>query len=114
MEITGKVIKILPLQTGTGRNGTWKKQDFVIETPGQIPRKICFSLWGDKIDQFNLIEGDETEVSFDLESREYNSKWYTDAKAWKIVKKSAGATIPSGEEPPPEYYPSGSDDGMPF
>ncbi|MCX6277195.1 MAG: DUF3127 domain-containing protein [Bacteroidetes bacterium] len=114
MEITGKVIKILPLQTGTGRNGTWKKQDFIIETPGQIPRKICFSLWGDKIDQFNLIEGDETEVSFDLESREYNSKWYTDAKAWKIVKKSAGTGIPSGEEPPPEYYPSPSDDGMPF
>jgi len=114
MEITGKVIKILPLQTGTGRNGTWKKQDFIIETPGQIQRKICFSLWGDKIDQFNLIEGEEAEVSFDLESREYNSKWYTDAKAWKIVKKNAPTSIPSGEEPPPEYYQSAPDDGMPF
>ena len=114
MEITGKIIKILPLQTGTGKNGTWKKQDFVIETSAQIARKVCFSLWGDKIDQFNLQEGEDAEVSFDLESREYNNRWYTEAKAWKIVKK--GANLP--KPPEEEYFPANEemlpDDGLPF
>ena len=86
MEITGKVIKLLPLQTGTGKNGTWKKQEFILETSAQIPKKICFSLWGDKIDQFNVREGEDYEVMFDLESREFNGRWYTDVRAWKIDK----------------------------
>jgi hypothetical protein len=114
MEITGKVIKILPLVTGTSKNGTWKKQEFILETAAQIPRKICFSLWGDKIDQANLSDGDEAEVMFDLESKEFNSRWYTEAKAWKVVRKSAKTATSSMEEPPPEYYESAADDGMPF
>lgn len=114
MEITGKIIKILPLQTGEGKNGTWKKQEFVIETSAQIARKVCFSLWGDKIEQFNLQEGEDAEVSFDLESREYNNRWYTEAKAWKIVKKGAGTQ----KAPEPEDFPISEemlpDDGLPF
>ena len=114
MDITGKIIKILPLQSGAGKNGTWKKQEFILETSAQIPRKICFSLWGDKIDQFKLAEGEDTEVSFDLESREFNSRWYTEAKVWKIVKKGSSQSIPQEQEPPPGYYEMPADDGMPF
>ena len=114
MEVTGKIIKILPIQTGEGKNGIWKKQDFVIETSAQIARKVCFSLWGDKIDQFNLQEGEDAEISFDLESREYNNRWYTEAKAWKIVKKGAGPQ----KSPEPEDFPISEemlpDDGLPF
>lgn len=114
MEITGRVIKLLPLATGTGKNGTWKKQEFVIETGGQIPRKICFSLWGDKIDQAGLREGDEAEISFDLESREYNSRWYTEAKAWKVVRKQGTEMMPPEDEPPYDYSVPAVDDGIPF
>ena len=114
MELTGKIFKILPLQTGTGKNGVWKKQDFILETSAQISRKVCFSLWGDKIDQYSLKEGDEAEVSFDLESREFNSRWYTEAKAWKIVKKTAGQAMPQEEEPLPGYYEMPQEDGLPF
>jgi hypothetical protein len=114
MEITGRIIKILQLQSGEGKNGTWKKQEFILETAAQIPRKICFSLWGDKIDQFKLAEGEDTEVSFDLESREFNNRWYTEAKAWKIVKKSAGQSVPPEQEPLPGYYEMPAGDGMPF
>jgi hypothetical protein len=105
MELSGKIIKILTLQTGTGKNGIWKKQEFVVETPGQISRKVCFNIWGEKIEQFKLIEGAEVKVSFDLESREYNGKWYTDVKAWKVetVNKGDNETIP--EEP--DDYPFG-------
>jgi hypothetical protein len=113
MELSGKIIKILALQTGTGKNGSWKKQEFVVETPGQIPRKVCFNIWGDKIDQFKLTEGTEVKVSFDLESREYNGKWYTDVKAWKVdnVSKTDKEAIP--EDPEDDQFSVSSKEEMP-
>ncbi len=93
MEVSGKIAQLLPLQQGTGKNGVWKKQEFILETSGEYPKKICFSLWGDKIDQSPLKEGTAVKVSFDVESREYNGKWYTDAKAWKV--EGAGGTSTS-------------------
>jgi hypothetical protein len=115
MDISGKVIKILPLQSGEGKNGQWKRQEFILETQAQFPKKVCFSLWGDKVDQARLVEGETVTVSFDLESREFNNRWYTDAKAWKVQK--------SGEQapPPPEmmddFIPEAGDqvpDDLPF
>ena len=90
MDIKGRVLQLLPLQTGEGKNGTWKKQDFVIETDGQYPKKVCISAWGDKINEGVLKVGNEVNVSFDIESREYNGRWYTDVKAWKIDSVSGG------------------------
>jgi len=84
MEIKGRIIAILPMQSGQGKNGQWRKLEFVIETEGQYPRKVCFSIWGDKIDQFQIKKDQTVSVSFELESREYNQRWYTDARAWKV------------------------------
>lgn len=84
MQITAKLIQLLPLQTGTGKNGQWKKQDIIVETEGQYPKKICISIWGDKIDEKNLQTGNMLKIDFDVESREFNGRWYTDVKAWKI------------------------------
>jgi hypothetical protein len=96
MDITGKVIQILPLQTGEGKNGTWRKQDFVIETEATYPKKVCISAWGDKMDT-SLIEIDALiNVSFDVESREYNGRWYTDLRAWKLDRVGGGS--PSGNQ----------------
>lgn len=103
MEITGKIIRVLALQRGEGKNGPWKKQDYVIETTDKIPRKVCFSIWGDKVDQFRLTEGVEAEISFDLESREYNGRWYTDVKAWKVTRKQTTGIIPDNDSPVPDY-----------
>ena len=114
MEVKGKIVKILALQTGAGKNGTWKKQEFIIETAAQIPRKVCFSLWGEKVDQFSLNEGEEVEVSFDLESREYNNRWYTEAKAWKIARKAAGQQKPPEEDDFPVMDEMPPEDGLPF
>ncbi|MFM8912897.1 MAG: DUF3127 domain-containing protein, partial [Flammeovirgaceae bacterium] len=72
MEISGKVIGLLPMQTGQGKNGTWKKQEFILETPGQYPKKVCVSLWGDKVDEFRVNPGDSLTASINVESREYN------------------------------------------
>lgn len=115
MEIQGKVVRILPLQTGDNARGGWKKQDFILETVGQYPKQVCISLWGDKIDQTPLTEGEEITASINVESREFNERWYTDVKAWKIQKgmvasnPSSSGSAPqasAGNTPPP---PSMSD-----
>ncbi len=126
MDIKGRVIQLLALQTGEGKNGTWKKQDFVIETDGQYPKKICISAWGDKINESALQVGNEVNVSFDVESREYNGRWYTDVKAWKIDALGAGgyesAPVASGTGSTstrpttelPSTFQSGDEDNLPF
>ncbi len=104
MEITGKIFRILPLVTGQGRNGEWRKQEFVIEIEnGQFPKKACFSLWGDKIDQAQLLENEVVKVFFDIESREYNGRWFTEARAWRVEKQAAGAPQQTAQSAPPQY-----------
>src|SRR6185295_10130134 len=93
MQLTAKLVQLLPLQTGTGKNGQWKKQDIIVETEGQYPKKICVSIWGDKINESLLKVGSQLNISFDVESREYNGRWYTDVKAWKI--ETAGIAKPT-------------------
>ncbi|HPJ78304.1 MAG: DUF3127 domain-containing protein [Prolixibacteraceae bacterium] len=100
LTVKGKLIRILHVESGVARSGNpWKKQEFVVETHDQFPRKICFTLFNDKVSLIEgLAEGDELEVSFDVESREFNNKWYHNINAWK-VEKSGGQ--PAGEFPPP-------------
>lgn len=101
MEISGTIIQILPEASGTGKTGnTWRKQDYVLETKEQFPKKLCFNAWGEKIDQFGLQVGDEATVSFDLESREFNGKWYTDVKAWKVQKGETAGPVTGTSTPP--------------
>ena len=111
-EINGKVIAVLPLQSGEGKNGTWRSQDYVIETGGQYPKKLCFNLFGDKIDQFPISIDDDVKVSFDIESKEYNGRWFTSIRAWKVEKEASASHAPSVEFPP---LPAGAEDsGLPF
>lgn len=121
MEFTAKLIQLLPLQTGTGKNGPWKKQEIVVETQEKFPKKICVSIWGDKIDEKLLRPGNALTISFDVESREFNGKWYTDVKAWKI-EMAGGKTPVEVENKMPEhesipdnisYEPKETDD-LPF
>lgn len=113
MEITGNLIHILPLQTGQGKNGQWKKQDFVIETQDAYPKKVCLSAWGDKIDTSKFVIGQTLKVSFDAESREYNGRWYTDLRAY-AVQISGGATG-NNDMPPVNHSPiDEASDDLPF
>jgi hypothetical protein len=118
MEISGKVVELLQEQSGEGRNGTWRRQEFILEIPGQYPRKVCIALWGEKIDQVALQNGEEVTAHIDIESREYNGKWFTSVKAWKVDKTQASATVneapdfpPPGEPPMPAYDEK---DDLPF
>lgn len=97
MEIQGKIIAKLPLVTGQGKNGEWRLQEYVLETTEQYPKKVCFGLFGDRIDK-NLVDIDDfVTVSFDIESREWNGKWFTSIRAWKIEKANQEQTTPPAE-----------------
>ncbi len=112
MQLTAKLIQILPLQSGTGRNGEWKKQDIIVETQDQYPKKICVSLWGNKFEHVQLNTGNMYTIDFDVESREFNGRWYTDVKAWRIEAQQ-GSQAPQDEEvPPPENPFEGINEGL--
>lgn len=106
MEVTGKLIQKLPVQSGVSSSGNnWSKAEFVIETVEQYPKKICANLWGDRaraLDQFQ--EGSLITVSFDLESREFNGRWYTDVKAWKVEAATPAAVAGTPAYGQPQGY----------
>lgn len=120
MQLTAKLVQLLPLQTGTSKNGQWKKQDVIVETEGQYPKKVCVSIWGDKINEDLLKVGSQLSISFDVESREYNGRWYTDVKAWKIEAAGAAAVDKPADdqvyfdEGNPDSYREESKDDLPF
>lgn len=84
MQLTAKLTLRLPIQTCAGKSGEWKKQDIIVEIDGKYPRKVCISIWNDKIDLSAIPIGRNIKVDFDAESREYNEPWYTDLRAWQI------------------------------
>ena len=101
MEFTGRIIKALDQRTGvSSRTGNpWKMQDFVIEeTMGQFPKRMVFNVFGeDNLNRFNLQEGQEVTVSFDINAREYNGRWYNDVRAWNVV--AATPAVPIAAQP---------------
>jgi len=116
MQLTAKLIQVLPLQTGSGKNGQWKKQDIIVETEGQYPKKVCVSIWGDKINESQLQVGAQLSISFDVESREYNGRWYTDVKAWKLEPAGA-AQAGAAANDDHQYFDEGpgeNKDDLPF
>jgi hypothetical protein len=132
LQINGRVIEVLDEQSGEGRNGPWRKREFILETEGSYPKKICIVQWGDEIDQTNVVEGEQITAHIDIQSREYNGRWYTDVKAWRIQREAAAASgaagpggpgMPAGGEAEGPGMPGGSspsdydpdeDDDLPF
>lgn len=87
-DITGKIIAVLPTRRGTSARGTqWSSQTAVIETHEQYPKRVAFDVLGDKITEFNLQVGEEVTVSFDINAREYNGKWWNSVNAWQVVRQ---------------------------
>ncbi len=122
MEITGKIIAILPEQGGTSKNGNeWKKQEYVLETYDQYPKKVCFQIFGaDRIAQANIKLGEDVNVFFDIDSREYQGRWFTNINAWKVDRvamQSAPEVAPSpvvNIPAAPDFGPANPVDDLPF
>ena len=110
MEISGKIIQVLPLQTGVAKNSgnPWQSQSYVLETQEQFPKRVCFEVFGEQRIKDNPCQLDDiVTVSFDIESREFNGRWYTSIRAWRIQQgivdpnapTAAPVAAPAGEAP---------------
>ncbi|MBK8846274.1 MAG: DUF3127 domain-containing protein [Bacteroidetes bacterium] len=124
LDVSGKYIKHVGTVTGEGKNGPWKKAEFLIEyIDGQYPKQVAFTLWGDKSDIIQRLNpGDQVTVSFNAESREYNGRYFTELRAWRVQagsSESASNVAPeeNNSQPQPINAPlpaSGADDDLPF
>jgi len=137
MEFTGRIIAVLEPRSGVSqRTGTnWKSQEYVIEeliSSSQFaPRRMCFNIWGeDKINAMNIQVGQELTVSFDINAREYQGRWYNDLRAWKVEPAQQAQPAPAQQQPATPQPPfaaepaaggvadftseEGSDENLPF
>jgi len=112
MEIKGKVIEVLPELTGEGKNGTWTKRAFIIETDGQYPKKVQIGAFGDKMAIEFIKIGNVLSIHFDLESKEFNGRWYTEVKAFKL--ELLGKTTKDIPKEKIENIQNNIDDDLPF
>ena len=113
MEFTGRIIKVLDQRGGvSSRTGNpWKMQDFVIEeTIGQFPKRMVFNVFGEEnLNRFNIQEGQELTVSFDINAREYNGRWYNDVRVWNVVAAAPAqpvATAQPAVQPAAPFLPA--------
>ena len=100
MELTGRIIAVLPAQSGvSSRTGnSWMSQDYVIEVPGQYPRRCAFRIFGeDRIKQFNIQMNEDVTIQFDIDAREYQGRWYNDIRAYNVIR---GQMAPVGGAAP--------------
>ena len=105
MDIKGKIIQKMEPQGGVSKAGNqWKKQEYVMETFDSYPKKVKFDFFGDRADQYPLEVGDVITLSYDIESREFNGRWYTDIRGFKAMKEDpsmSGAPAPYPPAPAP-------------
>ncbi len=108
MEIRGKIIFKLPLQSGTSKAGNpWSKQEYVLETMDAFPKKVHFDFFGERANQYPLEVGDVVDLSFDIESREYNGRWYTSIRGWKADKVDPNALAAANAQAQAGYPAAG-------
>ena len=109
MEVTGKIIAALEKRSGVAKasGNTWVAQEYVIEIPGTYPKRVCFEVFGEeRIKEFDIKVMDTLTVSFDIDAREYNGRWYNSMRAWKVTREalptpSAVVTAPDPLPLPP-------------
>ena len=131
MEIIGKVLQLGTLTEGNSPRGPWKKQELIIETLEQFPKKVCLTCWGDRVNDANsFFVGQTIKAQIRIESREFNGKWYTDVTAFRLDLDQPVAQQPVGQMQQPnqmqqqplppmppandEYFESDNGDDLPF
>ena len=134
MELTGRIIAVMEPRSGvSARTGnSWMTQEYVLEVPGQYPKRCVFKLFGeDRIKQFNIQNGEDLTIQFDIDDREYQGRWFNDIRAYNVIRgQVAPAPNPTASPfpptqgqpdaaaspfpPAPEAPTEGSADDLPF
>ena len=114
MELTGRIIAVMAAQSGvSARTGnSWMSQDYVIEVPGQYPKRCVFRIFGeDRIKQFNIQMNEDVTIQFDIDAHEYQGRWFNDIRAYNVLRGQvpvAGAPVP-GAAPVASPFPPAPD-----
>jgi hypothetical protein len=119
LKIHGTVTALLEPQTGESAKGSWTKQEFILETENdKYPKSVCIEIWGDKVEPPQL--GDVVICSINVESREYNGRYYTNVRAWKIDLERSAPDLPKKTEYAKKVesakaaIPDANDNDLPF
>jgi hypothetical protein len=113
MNIEGKLLKILPVETGVGKSGEWKRQCIIVEQKWNYNKPVCLVIWGNKININEFSINSTIVADINIESREHNGRWYSEIKVWRI--KSSEINI-SGLEQHQNIVMNviGPDEDLPF
>ncbi len=101
MEIKGTITNALPEQSGTSKSGkSWRKKEYIVEYEhGQYPKSVVFSVIGQKIDELNIQQGAEYDLSIDFEAREWNGRYFLQASCWKATPTQQATAQPAPQQP---------------
>lgn len=111
MDLQGKIIAVLPAKSGVSqKNGNqWMSQEYVLEVPGQYPKKCVFSVFGqDRIGQFNIQMGEDLTIQIDIDAHEYNGRWFNEIRAYNVIRgqqMQQAAPQPQYQQPAPQQFP---------
>lgn len=122
MELTGRLIAAMPTKSGVSQKSgkSWMSREYVLEVPGQYPKKMCFTVFGeDRLKQFNLRKDDEVTVQFDIEAHEWGGRWFNEIRAYNVIKIGIATSYPQQEvrqqiSAPQQSQPTSDDDTLPF
>lgn len=90
-KVSGRIIAVMQMKTGTSQKGTWASQKYVLETHDSYPQKVCFEVFGtEKIQQFNIQMNDEVDIMYNFDAREFKGRWYNTIRVWSVFKRSEG------------------------
>jgi len=114
MDFEGLIYRVLPVVKGTSARGEWSKQEVILELPGEFSRKLCVTFWGDKTRELEGIkEGEVIAISANVESKEFNGRWFTEVRAWRLSRKAAEAGAGPGAAAGGSGFPPYSVDDAP-
>lgn len=94
MQLTAKLTKLLPIQTGISNNGKWKKREIIVRPLKEKSKDICILVWGDKCNDPVLVEGASTQIKFYLQSTKYNNNWNTQVVLNDISLSTQTSVLP--------------------
>lgn len=113
MKLEGKIIVAQPIQSGVSKNGNnWQRQDFVLEIPGQYPKKVAFSVMNSNIQNFGLAVGQDVDIEIDINANEWQGKWFNSITCWKATLRNPGQ--PTAAQQPQTYYQGTSPTAAPY
>ena len=117
--IDGKLFALTGQKSGQGANGNWVIQEFVVETDGQYPKKVAFEAWNAMANTvYQLAIGSPITVSFNPEANEYQGRWFTKLKAWKIEAQGSASSDNNASGQSPATAPTSggamADGDLPF